>query len=80
MPERVQLVSVTWHGPPLVPTPPPEMPAELPLSVQPVSVVVPRLNTPPPKRKAELPLMVQFVSVTLLLYYSGNKEGQAALL
>ena len=44
--------------------PPPFEPAELPLTVQLVSVVVPKkLDTAPPPSLAEFPLTVQLVSV-----------------
>ena len=45
-------------------TPPPS-PAELPLTVQLVSVAVPPSYRPPPTWPAELPLTVQLVSVVV---------------
>src|SRR5947208_1040737 len=61
----VQLASVT------VPPRSKPTPAELPLTVQPVSVITPGepyhqlvLNRPPPLLAEELPLTVQFVSET----------------
>ena len=48
--------------------PPPLARAELPLMVQPISVVGPRTPTPPPPAEGEvveLPLTMQFVSVAV---------------
>ena len=54
--------------------PPPSLAAELPLTVQLVSVAVPSLYRPPPPPSAELPLTVQLVSVAVPQVVTGRRR------